>query len=335
MKSTLVPCVLSATSLSFAVEFLKRASSLDCIAHELSAWSLLIVSILFSRFHNFILQCRTIASFPSCPFWYVSRALCRKPLLLPTSAVIFLLLPLPRWSNCPGSGFYCIVSPFLAFVDLFRFPSFFLSICSNFAIKSPSSKEVASLWLAVVPLLLCSSSCLALLLLNKLFQIFCISRSFVPPPPSLLVSFQPSLQSSPWTTFFFHRFRRVTRCVVYSIIWRKLNRLLLFFFHIWHLCWFRCFPLQLVNTVIWCLKINFKSRFSWSFHTLSFVLCSFALPVLTLFTEKFFLITFGSDNVLIRCDELWFLFESWTLLSAIGTLLHLMIFIYNFLYLQY
>ena len=52
MKSSLVPCGLSATSLSCAVEFLKRAYSLDCMAQELSAWSLLIYSNLVSRFHN-------------------------------------------------------------------------------------------------------------------------------------------------------------------------------------------------------------------------------------------------------------------------------------------
>ena len=55
MESTLVPCGLSAGSLSCAVELLKRASSLDCIAHELSAWSLCSL-------------CPIVASFPACPF---------------------------------------------------------------------------------------------------------------------------------------------------------------------------------------------------------------------------------------------------------------------------
>ena len=36
-KSTLVPCSLSATNLSCAIEFLKSASSLDYMAQELSA----------------------------------------------------------------------------------------------------------------------------------------------------------------------------------------------------------------------------------------------------------------------------------------------------------
>ena len=54
IKSTLLTCVLSVGSVSCAVEFLKRASSLDCMAHELSAWSLLIVSVLVSRLHNLL-----------------------------------------------------------------------------------------------------------------------------------------------------------------------------------------------------------------------------------------------------------------------------------------
>ena len=52
-KSTLVTGGLSATNLSWAIEFLKSASKLDCMAPELCACSLLIVSILISRFHNF------------------------------------------------------------------------------------------------------------------------------------------------------------------------------------------------------------------------------------------------------------------------------------------
>ena len=37
IKSTLVPSGLSATSLYWAIEFLKSASNLDCMAQELSA----------------------------------------------------------------------------------------------------------------------------------------------------------------------------------------------------------------------------------------------------------------------------------------------------------
>ena len=36
-KSTLVPCCLSALDSSWAIEFLKSASNLDCMAQELSA----------------------------------------------------------------------------------------------------------------------------------------------------------------------------------------------------------------------------------------------------------------------------------------------------------
>ena len=53
-KSTLLPCVRSVTGLSCDVEFLKMASNLACMAHELSAWSLLIVSILVSRLPNLL-----------------------------------------------------------------------------------------------------------------------------------------------------------------------------------------------------------------------------------------------------------------------------------------
>ena len=53
-KSTLLPCVQSVTSLSCDVECLKRASSLDCMAHEFSAWFLLIVSIFVSRLPNLL-----------------------------------------------------------------------------------------------------------------------------------------------------------------------------------------------------------------------------------------------------------------------------------------
>ena len=84
---------LSVTSFSCAVECLKRASSFDCIAQELSAWSLFIVSILVSRFHNFsftvLYRC-----FNSCMSFliYLSRSLSH---LLPflTSAVTFFCCP--------------------------------------------------------------------------------------------------------------------------------------------------------------------------------------------------------------------------------------------------
>ena len=52
-KSTLVPGGLSSANLSWAVEFLKSESNLDCMAPEFSAGSLLIVSNLVLRFHNF------------------------------------------------------------------------------------------------------------------------------------------------------------------------------------------------------------------------------------------------------------------------------------------
>ena len=37
LKSTLMPCVLSVVTLSCAIKFLKRVSSFDCLAQELSA----------------------------------------------------------------------------------------------------------------------------------------------------------------------------------------------------------------------------------------------------------------------------------------------------------
>ena len=66
----------------------------------------------------------------------------------------------------------------------------------------------------------------------------------------------------------------------------------------------------------------------------SFVLLSFELLVLTMLTEKFFLVILGPTVVTFRCDELCFVFDSVALFSAIGTLLRLMIFIYNYFYLQ-
>ena len=53
-KSTLLPCVRSAAGLSCDVEFLKMAYNFLCIAHELSAWSLLIVSINVSKLPNWL-----------------------------------------------------------------------------------------------------------------------------------------------------------------------------------------------------------------------------------------------------------------------------------------
>ena len=53
-KSTLLPCVRSAAGLSCGVEFLKIASNFVCIALELSARSLLIVSILVSKLPNWL-----------------------------------------------------------------------------------------------------------------------------------------------------------------------------------------------------------------------------------------------------------------------------------------
>ena len=68
----------------------------------------------------------------------------------------------------------------------------------------------------------------------------------------------------------------------------------------------------------------------------SFVLFSFELLVLTMLTEKFFIVILGPTVVTFRCDELCFVFDSVALFfSAIGTLLRLMICIYNYFYLQY
>ena len=53
-KSTLLPCVGFVTRLSCVRKFFKMTSSLDCMAHELSAWSLLIVSILVSRLSSLL-----------------------------------------------------------------------------------------------------------------------------------------------------------------------------------------------------------------------------------------------------------------------------------------
>ena len=52
-KSTLDPDGFPTTNLSWAMEFLKSTSNLDCMAPELSVCSLLIVSILVSSFQLF------------------------------------------------------------------------------------------------------------------------------------------------------------------------------------------------------------------------------------------------------------------------------------------
>ena len=67
----------------------------------------------------------------------------------------------------------------------------------------------------------------------------------------------------------------------------------------------------------------------------SFVLFSVLLLVLTMLTEKFFFVIFGPIDVVLRSDELYFVFDSVDLFSATGTLLRLIIFIYNCSYLQY
>ena len=61
----------------------------------------------------------------------------------------------------------------------------------------------------------------------------------------------------------------------------------------------------------------------------SFVLFSVLLLVLTMLTEKFFLVTFGPMDAVLRSDELYFVFDYVDLFSATGTLLRLMISIYN------
>ena len=43
--------------------------------------------------------------------------------------------------------------------------------------------------------------------------------------------------------------------------------------------------------------------------------------------EKFFFVTFGPIDVVLRSDELYFVFDSVDLFSATGTLLRLMIFL--------
>ena len=61
----------------------------------------------------------------------------------------------------------------------------------------------------------------------------------------------------------------------------------------------------------------------------SFVLSSLLLPVLTMLTEMFFFVTLGPTDFILRSDELYFVSDSVDRFSATGTLLRLMIFIYN------
>ena len=73
-KSPLLLCVRSAAGLSCDEEYLKMASNFACVAHELSAWSLLIVSILVYRLPNwlftasyrFLISCMSFLMFLSC-----------------------------------------------------------------------------------------------------------------------------------------------------------------------------------------------------------------------------------------------------------------------------
>ena len=142
MKSTLVSCGLSATSLSCAVEFLKRASSLDCMAQELSAWSLLIVSILVSRFHKFLFTV-SYRCFVSCISFLISFS--RSLSVASTLSHIccsFSSVALGRLKQLSRFSFLLY---HISFVSTCRSSSLhfnFLSLCSNFAIKSPSSREV-------------------------------------------------------------------------------------------------------------------------------------------------------------------------------------------------
>ena len=52
-------------------------------------------------------------------------------------------------------------------------------------------------------------------------------------------------------------------------------------------------------------------------------------------TEKFLFVIFGPIDVVLRSDELYFVFDSVDLFSATGTLLRLIIFVYNCSYLQF
>ena len=146
MKSSLVPCGLSATSLSCAVEFLKRAYSLDCMVQELSAWSLLIYSILVSRFHNFSFTVSyrcfiSCMSFLICFSRFLSVASTLSDICCNFSAVALARLKqLTRFSFL----FYRIF-----FFSICRSSSLhfnFSSICSNFAMTSPSSREIVFSW---------------------------------------------------------------------------------------------------------------------------------------------------------------------------------------------
>ena len=109
-KSTLVPGCLSFIDLLWAIEFLKSASNLVCLAQELSARSLLIGSILVSRFHNFSFI--SLFPFPPCLFRHFSLVCCRSSPLCQPSVVAFLQWPSPGHSSYLGSDSYCVKVPF-------------------------------------------------------------------------------------------------------------------------------------------------------------------------------------------------------------------------------
>ena len=67
----------------------------------------------------------------------------------------------------------------------------------------------------------------------------------------------------------------------------------------------------------------------------SLVLFSVLLLVLTMLTEKLSFVFFGPIDVVPRSDELYFVFDPVDLFSSTGTLLRLIISIYNSSYLQY
>ena len=141
-KSTLVPDGFSTTELSWANEFLKRESSFDCMAQELSACSLPIVSILVSRFHNFSFTVSyrffiSSKSFLKC----FSRSLSVAS-TLSDNCCSFSSVALARLKQLSRFSFLLYR---ISLFSYWRSPSLyfsFLSICSNFAIKSPSSSEI-------------------------------------------------------------------------------------------------------------------------------------------------------------------------------------------------
>ena len=113
IKLTLVPCGFSVASLSSAIEFLNRASSLDCMAQELSAWSLLIVSNLVSRFHYFSFTVLYRFFISSLSFLICFSRSLSVVTTFPTSVVAYPPRPLPSNSSYPGSRSCCVLFPFL------------------------------------------------------------------------------------------------------------------------------------------------------------------------------------------------------------------------------